>query len=80
MRNGYFGILRSIAIVVVVAVAFNLLGGLILAFLYGMDIKGGSPSHYYCQLRCPARNMLVLPILMSSLRVLTSSNHSGSKA
>ncbi len=44
MRNGYFGISRSIAIVIGVAFAFNMLGGLILVLLYGIDIKGASSS------------------------------------
>jgi len=44
MRNGYFGIGRSLAIVVVVTLAFNIVGGVILVSLYGIDIKGGSPS------------------------------------
>src|SRR5438874_8458010 len=44
MRNSYFGIARSIVLVVAVGVGFNMLGGLILVILYGVDIKGGSPS------------------------------------
>ena len=44
MRNGYFGIMRSIAIFVMIAVAFNLLGGIILVLFYGINIKGGSSS------------------------------------
>ncbi len=44
MRNGYFGIARSIALVVVIAFAFNMLGGAILVAFYGMNVKGGSPS------------------------------------
>jgi len=44
MRNGYFGILRSIAIVIGVTVGFNLIGGAILGILYGINIKGGSPQ------------------------------------
>ena len=44
MRNGYFGIVRSIALVIGIAIAFNLIGGLILVCFYGSDIKGGSPT------------------------------------
>ncbi|MDP4235438.1 MAG: CPBP family intramembrane metalloprotease [Bacteroidota bacterium] len=44
MRNGYFGIFRSIALVAMIALAFNLLGGVILVILYGVNIKAGSPS------------------------------------
>lgn len=40
MRNGYFGILRSIAIVVMIVLVFNMLGGIILVAFYGIDIKG----------------------------------------
>src|SRR5947209_18121514 len=44
MRNSYFGIARSIALVLAVGLGFNVLGGIILVAIYGMDIKGGSPS------------------------------------
>src|SRR5437868_8970910 len=44
MRNGYFGIVRSIALAAGVALGFNVLGGLILVALYGTDIKNGSAS------------------------------------
>lgn len=44
MQNGYFGVLLSIALVVVIASAFNILGGVILVLFYGLDIKGGSPT------------------------------------
>jgi membrane protease YdiL (CAAX protease family) len=44
MRNGYFGILRSIALVIGIGIGFNVLGGLILVVIYGVNIKGGSPS------------------------------------
>jgi len=43
MRNGYFGIIRTIALVVGIGIGFNVLGGLILVLIYGADIKGGSP-------------------------------------
>jgi membrane protease YdiL (CAAX protease family) len=66
MRNGYFGIFLSFAFVVGVAICFNLLGGMILVFLYGTDIKGGSASviiivNSIAQLLI----MLGLPILIS---------------
>ena len=66
MRNGYFGILRSIAIVIMIAVAFNLLGDLILVLMYGVNIKGGSPSgiiivNSFAQILM----MLGIPILIS---------------
>jgi membrane protease YdiL (CAAX protease family) len=44
MRNGYFGILRCIALVIGIGMGFNILGGLILVLFYGIDIKGGSAS------------------------------------
>ncbi len=44
MRNGYFGILRSIAIVIGIGFAFNMLAGLILVLFNGTDIKEASPS------------------------------------
>src|SRR5438105_2223148 len=44
MRNGYFGIWLSIALVLSVGVGFNILGGIVLVLLYGRDIKGGAPS------------------------------------
>jgi membrane protease YdiL (CAAX protease family) len=44
MRNGYFGILRSIALVAMIGIAFNALGGIILVLFYGMNLKSGSPS------------------------------------
>src|SRR5947207_4647731 len=66
MRNGYFGIIRSIALVIIIGIGFNLLGGVILVLFYGMDIKGGSPSviiivNAIAQLLM----MLGLPILIS---------------
>ncbi len=40
MRNGYFGILRSIAIMVMIVLGFNMLGGIILVAFYGINIQG----------------------------------------
>ncbi len=44
MRNGYFGIIRSIALFFMVALAFNVLGGVILVLFYGINVQSGSPS------------------------------------
>lgn len=44
MRNGYFGIARCIAITVAVIILFNVIGGIFLFALYGINIEGGSPG------------------------------------
>jgi membrane protease YdiL (CAAX protease family) len=44
MRNGYFGIARCIAITVAVIILFNVIGGVFLVALYGMNVEGGSPA------------------------------------
>ena len=44
MRNGYFGIIRSIGIVIGITLIFNLVGEVILASIYGTHIKDGSPT------------------------------------
>jgi membrane protease YdiL (CAAX protease family) len=66
MRNGYFGIPRSIAIVIGITIGFQVIGGVFLVLFNGIDIKSGSPSviitvNSLAQLLM----MLGLPILIS---------------
>lgn len=44
MRNGYFGILRSVLIVVAAVVLFQVLGGLVLVGVYGVDVQHAEAS------------------------------------
>lgn len=44
MRNGYFGVWIGIAIVAGIVVSFNLLGGLLIVAIYGMDVKKADPT------------------------------------
>ncbi len=44
MRNGYFGIWVSLAIIAGIVVAFNLVGGVLVIALYGTDIKNADPT------------------------------------
>jgi membrane protease YdiL (CAAX protease family) len=39
MRNGYFGIAASILLLIAVLLAFNLIGGLVVILIYGLDYK-----------------------------------------
>ncbi|MEI8134549.1 MAG: CPBP family intramembrane glutamic endopeptidase [bacterium] len=44
MRNGYFGIGRAIGLVVGIGVLFNMISGLILVAIYGVDLANSSPT------------------------------------
>ncbi len=44
MRNGYYGILRSIALVAIVVVGFNIVGAIISVIFFGLDVQGANSS------------------------------------
>src|SRR6266542_2619289 len=65
MRNGYFGIFRSIALIAAVFVGFNSLGAIILVLIYGINIKGGSSSVIILVNSCAQILMMIaLPMLI----------------